>query len=52
MNEVKIEPKKIPNVEMKIACKTLFQCLERAMADPQKRADFEAWKAQREGKGS
>lgn len=49
MNEVKIDVKSIPDVDMRIGCKILKGCIERMLADPKKRAEFEAWAKEREG---
>lgn len=46
MNDVHIDPALIPEVEWDMMCRTLADCIKRAMADPKLRAEYEAWAAE------
>ena len=43
----KIDPKSVPQSDYDRACKLLYACIKRALADPVLRADYEMWKAKR-----
>jgi len=47
MDGVKINPKSIADVDMNLGCRALKSCIERMLADPAKRAEFEEWKQRR-----
>lgn len=46
---VKINPKLIPAEEYQTACAVLASSIRLALADPAKRAEYEAWKRRRRG---
>lgn len=45
--DIFIDPKSIPASVLETACRVLNSSVRLALADPAKRADFEAWKAKR-----
>ena len=45
--DIFIDPKTIPSSVLETACRVLNSSIRLALADPVKRADFEAWKAKR-----
>lgn len=46
---VHIDPARVKAGDYEAACRVLAGCIRRALEDPQKAADFRAWKARREG---
>lgn len=46
---IHIDPAKIKDGDYDAACRVLAGCIRRALQDPQKAAEFRAWKAKREG---
>ncbi len=47
---VVIDPKDIPDECYQIGCSILYSSIRRALADPVLKADFEAWKKEREAR--
>ena len=52
LEEVHIDPKEIPNVDYKIGCSVLAASIRRLLADPEIRAEYEAWEKARSGSTS
>ena len=48
VSDVRIDPKKIPNMEMKLLCATILDAVIRFYKVPENMAAFEKWQA---GKG-
>lgn len=46
-----IDPGAVPDEEYTTACRVLASSIRLALSDPEKRADFERWKAAREATG-
>lgn len=47
METVIINPKKIPNIDMAMLCAVGLEEVKKAFSDPEYRAAFEQWKADR-----
>ncbi|HIU09818.1 MAG TPA: hypothetical protein IAB00_00975 [Candidatus Avidehalobacter gallistercoris] len=48
MRTVRIDPSKVPAADWEIACRVLQNSIRLALADPEKRADYERWKREQE----
>ena len=48
VSDVRIDPKEIPNMEMKLLCATILDAVIRFYKEPENMAAFEMWQA---GKG-
>lgn len=46
-NEIVIDFKSIPRGTLDAACRVLTSSIQKALADPVKRAEYEAWKKER-----
>lgn len=51
MRTVRIDPSKVPAADWEIACRVLQNSIRLALADPEKRADYERWEREQEVAG-
>ena len=46
MKTVRIDPKLIPDYVWDEGCRVLYECITRALSDPQRRKDYERFRAE------